>query len=179
MPLALRSYWGNSPTIEEDWARIQFVWGLHGEIADDGGYSSPNNIGQCHRDCRASGDGQECCQTGVTPKQQSKDVKRRQSTARELQDDDGGFRNSKNCSCSVQEVQRIWALGISMSFFSSSAWMSWWTPRTEKRQQRKACGEEQPVANAALAQSEPEVSWGVLQPTPSIPAVSLGGLQGN
>ena len=37
----------------------------------------------------------------------------------------------------------------------------------------------QPVANVALAQSEPGRSWGVLQPTPSIPAVSLGGLQGN
>ena len=154
------------------------MWGLHGEIAAMVVIAAPTTLAsaieiaeqvEMTRNAAKLGDAQ----------QQSQDVKRRQRTARELQDDNGGSRIRRAAVAQCRKCRGFghWAYECPSYHLQRGCRGG---RRGRKRGNKGVYAvEEQPVANAALAQSEPEMSWGVLQPTPSIPAVSLGGLQGN
>ena len=169
---------GKLPTYEEDWARIQFVWGLHGDIAEMVVIAAPTTLAnaieiaervEMARNAAKQRDAQE----------QSNDVKRRQRITRELQDDEDGFRIGRTAVAQCRKCQGFghWAYQCPSSYLQRGCRGG---RRGRKRSNRGGQAvNERLVANAALAQSEPEMSWGVLQPSPNIPAVSLGGLQGN
>ena len=169
---------GKLPTYDEEWARSQFVWGLHGEIAAMVVIAAPTTLASAIEIAERVEMTRNAAKLGDAQKQ-SKDVKRRWDTIRELQDDDGGPRIRRTAVAQCRKCKGFghWAYQCPSSHHQRGC-------RGGRRGRRKGNNwsdavKEQPVANAALAQSEPAVSWGVLQPTPSIPAVSLGGLQGN
>ena len=169
---------GKLPNYDEEWARSQFVWGLHGEIAAMVVIAAPATLASAIEIAEQV----ELTRNAAKPRDaqgQSNDVKRRQRTARELQDDEGGSRIRRTAVAQCRKCKGFghWAYQCPSSHLQRGC-------RGGRRGRRKGnkgsyAVNGQPVANAALAQSEPEMSWGVLQPTPSIPAVSLGGLQGN
>ena len=169
---------GKLPNYDEDWARSQFVWGLHGAIAAMVVMAAPTTLASAIEMAERVEMTRKAAKLGDA-QQQSKDVTRRWNTARELQDGEGGSRIERTAVAQCRKCQGFghWAYQCPSSHHQRGC-------RGGRRGRRKGNNwsdavKEQPVANAALAQSEPEVSWGVLQPTPSIPAVSLGGLQGN
>ena len=171
-------YLGKLPHYDEEWARSQFVWGLHGEIAAMVVIAAPTTLASAIEIAERVEMTRNAAKLGDAQKQ-SKEVKRRWDTSRELQDGEGGFRIERTAVAQCRKCQGFghWAYQCPSSHLQRGC-------RGGRRGRRKGnkghyAVKEQPVANAALAQSEPEISWGVLQPTPSIPAVSLGGLQGN
>ena len=169
---------GKLPNIDEEWAKSQFVWGLRGEIAAMVVIAAPTTLASAIEIAERVEMARNATNLGDAQKQ-SKDVKRRQGNARELQDDDGGSRIGRSAVAQCRKCRGFghWAYQCPSYHFQRGCRGG---RRGRKRSNRGVQAvNEQPVANAALAQSEPEMSWGVLQPTPSIPAVSLGGLQGN
>ena len=170
-------YLGKLPPYDEEWARSQFVWGLHGEIAAMVVIAAPTTLASAIEIAERV----EMTRNAAKPRDaqgKSNDVPRRRRTARELQDGEGGSRIERTAVAQCRKCQGFghWAYQCPSSHHQRGC-------RGGRRGRRKgnngSDAVKQPVANAALAQSEPEMSWGVLQPTPSIPAVSLGGLQGN
>ena len=144
---------GKLPHYEDDWARSQFVWGLHGEIASLVVIAAPTTLASAI----AIAERVEMARNAAKlndAQQQSQDVKRRWRTARELQDDDGGTRRTAVAQCRKCKGFGHWAYQCPSSHLQRGC-------RGGRRGRRKGNKEsdavkEQPVANAALAQSEPE-----------------------
>ena len=171
-------YLGKLPHYDEEWAKSKFIGGLHGGIASMVYITGPTTLASAIEIAERVEMARNAAKMGDT-QGQSNDAKRRQRTVRELQNDEGGSRSDRSAVSQCRKCQGFghWAYQCPSSHHQRGC-------RGGRRGRRKGNNwsyavNVQPVANAALAQSEPEVSWGVLQPTPSIPAVSLGGLQGN
>ena len=53
---------GKLPSWDQDWAKTQFIWGLHTQVAELVTISSPSDLAQAIRKAEESGDGPEICQ---------------------------------------------------------------------------------------------------------------------
>ena len=162
---------GKLPSYDEEWAKSQFVWGLHGEIAEMVVIAAPTDLTTAMQIA-------EHVELARNAAKQPEYMRRRRTYgASEVTGEAPTSTRYASMQCHRCRGFGHWAYQCPSQYRQRGR-------RGGRRGRNRhhsgtAAVERKPVANAALAQSEPEVSWGVLQPTPGTPAVSLGGLQGN
>ena len=168
---------GKLPSYDDEWAKSQFVWGMQGEIGEMVAIAAPSTLAEAI----STAEQVELAKNTVNPggaQKQPEDMKGHSNEGL-VKDADVGPNGKRDASTQCRKCNGFghWAYQCP-------------SPHMMRGRRGGRCGrnshntgavavEGTPVAITALAQSEPKVSWGVLQQTPNTPQVSQGGLLGN
>lgn len=162
---------GKLPSYDEEWTKSQFVWGLHREIAEMVVITAPDDLATAMQIA-------EQVELATNSAKQS-EYMRRLSTkgASEVTLEAPTITRYASMQCHRCTGFGHWAYQCPSQYRQRGRRGA--HRGRNRHSTRTAAVDRKLVANTALAQSESEVFWGVLQQTPNTSPVSRGGLSGN